>query len=74
MTTQDDGLRTPTAKELTLRFETVRAMSGSRFELYVADLLMAMGHNTRLLGGAGDQGVDLIVDYFGERTAWVYPE
>jgi len=69
MTTQDDGLRTPTAKEFTWRFETVRAMSGSQFELYVADLLRAMGHNTRVLGGSGDQGVDLIVDYFGERVA-----
>jgi hypothetical protein len=28
-----------------------------------------MGHNTRVLGGSGDQGVDLIVDYFGERVA-----
>jgi len=44
-------------------------MSGSQFELYVADLLRAMGHNTRVLGGSGDQGVDLIVDYFGERLA-----
>jgi Restriction endonuclease len=69
MTTQDDGPKTPTAKELTWRFETVRAMSGSQFELYVAGLLRAMGHNTRVLGGSGDQGVDLIADYQGERVA-----
>jgi hypothetical protein len=69
MTTQDDSPKTPTAKELTWRFETVRAMSGSQFELYVAGLLRAMGHNTRVLGGSGDQGVDLIVDYQGERVA-----
>jgi hypothetical protein len=69
MSTQDDGPKTPTAKELTLRFETVPAMSGTQFELYVAGLLRAMGHNTRVLGGSGDQGVDLIVDYFGERVA-----
>src|SRR5829696_6826794 len=69
MSTQDYGPKTPTAKELALRFETVRAMSGAHFELYVAGLLRAMGHNTRVLGGSGDQGVDLIVDYFGERVA-----
>ena len=69
MTTQDNSPKTPTAKELTWRFETVRAMSGAQFELYVAGLLRAMGHNTRVLGGSGDQGVDLIVDYFGERVA-----
>lgn len=69
MTTQDDGPKTPRAKELIWRFETVRAMSGTQFELYVASLLRAMGHNTRVLGGSGDQGVDLIVDYFGERIA-----
>src|SRR5215208_5611187 len=69
MSTQDYGPKTPTAKELALRFETVRAMSGAHFELYVAGLLRAMGHNTRVLGGSGDQGVDLIVDYQGERVA-----
>jgi len=69
MTTQDNGPKTPTAKELSWRFETVRAMSGSQFEFFVAGLLRAMGHNTRVLGGSGDQGVDLIVDYFGERVA-----
>jgi hypothetical protein len=69
MSTQDYDPKTPTARELTLRFETLRAMSGAQFELYVAALLRAMGHNTRVLGGSGDQGVDLIVDYFGERVA-----
>jgi hypothetical protein len=51
------------------RPEDGRAMSGTQFELYVAGLLRAMGHNTTVLGGSGDQGVDLIVDYFGERVA-----
>jgi len=69
MTTQDNDPKTPTAKELTWRFETVRATSGSQFEYFVAGLLRAMGHNTRVLGGSGDQGVDLIVDYQGERVA-----
>lgn len=69
MSTQDYGPKTPTAKELTLRFESVRAMSGAQFELYVAALLRAMGHDTKVLGGSGDQGVDLIMDYSGERVA-----
>src|SRR5215210_8566550 len=69
MSAQDNGPKSPIAKELTWRFETVHAMSGTQFELYVAALLRALGHNTMVLGGSGDQGVDLIVDYFGERVA-----
>src|SRR5829696_3803903 len=69
MSAQDNGPKNPLAKDLTWRFETVRTMSGTQFELYVAGLLRAMRHNTRVLGGSGDQGVDLIVDYFGERVA-----
>ena len=44
-------------------------MSGPQFEAFVADLFRAMGHRARMLGGAGDQGVDVIVDYQGERVA-----
>jgi HJR/Mrr/RecB family endonuclease len=63
------GLRTPTAEQLGQRLENVRAMSGVQFELFMADLFRAMGHKARVLGGSGDQGVDLIVDYKGERVA-----
>jgi restriction system protein len=63
------GPKTPTAQELARRFEMVRAMSGPQFEAFVADLFRAMGHRATLLGGAGDQGVDVIVDYGGERVA-----
>jgi HJR/Mrr/RecB family endonuclease len=35
---------------------------------FIADLFRAMGHGATTLGGAGDQGVDLIVDYQGERV------
>src|SRR5215208_5077016 len=63
------GLRTPTAQQLGQRLENVGAMSGAQFELFVADLFRAMGHNARLLGGTGDQGVDVIVAYQGERVA-----
>jgi hypothetical protein len=44
---------TPTALELSLRFESVRSMDGARFEVFVADLFRAMGHRVVLCGGAG---------------------
>ena len=63
------GPKTPTARELARRFEMVRAMSGPQFEVFVADLFRAMGHGATMLGGAGDQGVDIVVSYHGERVA-----
>lgn len=60
---------TPTARELALRFEAVRSMTGSQFEVFTADLFRAMGHQAVVLGGAGDQGVDIIVNRCGERVA-----
>jgi hypothetical protein len=59
---------TPTAMELSRRFESVRSMDGARFEVFLADLFRAMGHRVVLYGGAGDQGVDLIVYLRGERV------
>jgi hypothetical protein len=44
-------------------------MSGTQFEIFVADLLEAMGYDARVLGGSGDQGVDVIVQYRGGRVA-----
>src|SRR5215207_6701549 len=60
---------TPTARELSLDFEAVRSMSGAQFEVFTADLFRAMGHQAVVLGGAGDQGVDVIVNPRGERLA-----
>jgi hypothetical protein len=60
---------TPTALELSLRFESVRSMDGARFEVFVADLLRGMGHRVVLCGGAGDQGVDMVVYPRGGRVA-----
>ena len=60
---------TPTARELALRFEAVRSMTGAQFEVFTADLFRAMGHQAVVLGGAGDQGVDVIVNRRGERVA-----
>ncbi len=63
------GPKTPSARELVGRFEVVRTMSGPQFEFLVADLFRAMGHRATMLGGAGDQGVDIVVSYGGERVA-----
>jgi hypothetical protein len=60
---------TPTAMELSRRFESVRSMDGTRFEVFVADLFRVMGHQVILCGGAGDQGVDMIVYSRGGRVA-----
>jgi HJR/Mrr/RecB family endonuclease len=53
--------KTPTARELAGRFEIARSMSGAQFEFFIAELLQAMGHRVTMLGGAGDQGVDIVV-------------
>ena len=55
------GPKTPSARELASRFEMVRAMSGRQLEIFVAELFGAMGHRVTMLGGAGDQGVDIVV-------------
>jgi Restriction endonuclease len=60
---------TPTALEFSRRFEAVRLMDGGQFEVFVADLFRAMGHRAVVLGGAGDQGVDIVVNPGGERVA-----
>jgi HJR/Mrr/RecB family endonuclease len=63
------GPKTPSARELAGRFEMVRAMSGRQLEIFVAELFQAMGHRATMLGGAGNQGVDIVVSYHGERVA-----
>jgi restriction system protein len=60
---------TPTALELSRRFEEVRFMSGAEFEVFVADLFEAMGHRVMVLGRTGDQGVDIVVNPRGKRIA-----
>jgi len=60
---------TLTARELSSRFEAVRSMSGAQFEVFIADLFRAMGHQAVVLGGAGDQGVDIVVNRRGVRVA-----
>jgi hypothetical protein len=60
---------TPTALELSRRFESVRSMDGARFEVFIADLFRAMGHRVEPCGGPGDQGVDIVLNPGSGRIA-----
>lgn len=62
-------MRTPEAKDLFAGLQRVPLMSGSQFELFVAEVLRALGYKTTVLGGAGDQGVDVIATAGNERLA-----
>lgn len=39
----------------------IRTLSGPEFERWMANLYTGLGYPTTVLGGSGDQGVDLIV-------------
>ena len=39
----------------------IASMSGAEFERYMADVFEALGYDVTLVGGAGDQGVDLVL-------------
>lgn len=66
---RNTGPGTPTAQELAQRFGQVRFMSGGQFEVFVADLMRGVGYQATVLGGSGDQGVDVIATAGGERIA-----
>jgi restriction system protein len=53
-------LSTPKARDLYLGLQNVGAMSGGQFEVFTAQVLRALGYSTTVLGGSGDQGVDII--------------
>jgi restriction system protein len=63
------GPKTATAQDLAQSFAAVGLMSGTEFEHFVAHVLRAMGHRATVLGGSGDQGVDVVIDYQGQRVA-----
>jgi restriction system protein len=59
-----------TAAALSQRLASVRHMSGTQFEHFVADVMRGLGYRVQVLGGSGDQGVDLIATRGGgERLA-----
>jgi Restriction endonuclease len=53
-------LSTPKAQDLSLGLQNVGAMSGRQFEVFMAQVLRALGYSTTVFGGSGDQGVDII--------------
>jgi restriction system protein len=61
--------KTPAAVELTRRLGTVRYMSGAQFEGFVAEIMRGLGYRATVLGGSGDQGVDVIATAGKERLA-----
>jgi restriction system protein len=63
------GPRTLEAKELSELASNVGMMSGQQFEVFMANLFNSMGYRATVLGGSGDQGVDLVLDTGGERVA-----
>jgi len=62
-------LSTPKAKDLYLELQNVRAMSGPQFKVFVKRVLTALGYSARVLGGSGDQGVDVIASMNGSKVA-----
>src|SRR5215204_4556710 len=62
-------LSTPKAKDLYLELQNVSAMSGTQFEVFVRRVLTALGYNARVLGGSGDQGVDVVACKDGNKVA-----
>ena len=67
--TRDKPLKTPVALELTRQLGTVRYMSGAQFEGFVAKIMRGLGYRATVLGGSGDQGVDVIAIAGKERIA-----
>jgi hypothetical protein len=47
----------------------VKHMSGGQFEVFVASILRSLGYRITVLGGSGDQGVDVIAAAGNERIA-----
>lgn len=47
----------------------VHSMSGSQFEMYLAEVFEFLGYNVRHIGQTGDQGVDLIIWQNNVRVA-----
>src|SRR5215217_8183037 len=62
-------LSTPTAKDLYLELQNAPAMSGAQFEVFVRRVLTALGYSARVLGGSGDQRVDVIASKNGNKVA-----
>jgi HJR/Mrr/RecB family endonuclease len=62
---EDNGIQGTTqanpATALQRAWAKSSSMSGQEFEHFMADLLRAAGYKVDVIGGSGDQGVDLLV-------------
>jgi hypothetical protein len=56
-------------RQLKARLRDIPYMTGAAFEQYMAEVFIAAGYSTKILGGAGDQGVDLLLQNGSERIA-----
>jgi restriction system protein len=61
--------KSATAVALNQRLASIRYMSGPQFEHFVADVMRGLGYRAQVLGGSGDQGVDVIATGGNERLA-----
>ncbi len=61
--------RTLKAQDLYAQLQNVRTMRGGQFEVFVAQVLRELGYRTAVLGGSGDQGVDIIATDATGRVA-----
>ena len=52
----------------TLR-DKLNSMSGQEFERYIAEVFQKIGHKVDIVGGPGDQGVDLLLKVGRKRVA-----
>jgi hypothetical protein len=50
------------------RLTDLQNMNGTQFEYFVAEVLRARGHQVRILGRSGDQGVDLLLKEADGKT------
>jgi hypothetical protein len=60
---------TPQAQELYGLLNSVAFMDGRQFEIFVARVFRTMGYDARVLGGSGDQGVDIILQTTDGKVA-----
>ncbi len=66
---REDRAVSPAGASLEERLAFIRDMSGPQFEHFMADVMRGRGYQVRVLGGSGDQGVDVIAQRGGERIA-----
>lgn len=62
-------LNSPNDFELPMTMEEIDNMDGLQFEDFLSKLFSKMGYGVQLTKASGDQGADLIIEKYGDRTA-----